>query len=349
MPGFILLLLLLLSPSVLTHRPNLFPTSQLLFQSSEFRSFENLAVRANGHLVLTMTNQPFIYDLDPNAHSSSLKLLHQFPNVQSTLGIAETAADVFAVVVGDYAILQAVAGSFSVWSVDLNTPEPTVKLITSIPEAGGLGGMATLNEGSDMILVGDPVLGAVWRVNVTTGEYGIAIQSPFFDRTSAFPGGINGIRVFDRMLYFTNSAQGTYGRVSITNDGNATGEVQILARVEVPAAIYDDFDIDRNGNAWITAHPNSLLEVTSGGDQRNITGNITDLLDPVSARFGRGFDREEILYVLTYGSTSSATAGGQVIAVNNSFSPHWRNQSAVPIKTPRTTLTKRLKMDGLRK
>lgn len=320
MPRFILLLLLLLPPNVLTYRPTSFPTSQLLFQSSNFQSFENLAVRANSHLVLTVTNEPFIYDLDPKAHHPSLKPLHQFPNVESTLGIAETAADVFAVVAGDYVNRQAVPGSFSVWSVDLNTPEPTVKLITSIPEAAGLNGMTTLNEASDVVLIADSVLGAVWRVNVTTGEYGIAIQSPFFTNgggESAVSIGINGIRVFERMLYFTNSAQGTYARVSITKDGNAAEEVQILGKVEVPAVLYDDFDIDHNGDAWITAHPNSLLEVTSGENQRNITGHITHLIQPVSARFGRGFDREEKqLYVLTSGSD---TAGGQVIAVNILF------------------------------
>ena len=237
-----------------------------------------------------MSNEPFFYDLDLNAHPPSLKTLDQFPNIESTLGIAETAADIFAVVAGDFVNRQAVPGSFSVWSVDLNTPEPTVKLITSIPEAGGLNGMTTLKEASDVVLVADSLLGAVWRVNVTTGEYGIAIQSPFFAGENAIPIGINGVRMFERMLYFTNSAQGIYGRVSITNDGNAAEEVQILGRVKVPAVLYDVFDIDRNGNAWITAHPSFLFEVTSEGNQRNITGHITDLIQPVSARFGRSSD-----------------------------------------------------------
>lgn len=317
-----LLLLLLLPPSsVLTHPPPPSPSTQLLFQSPTFQTFENLAVRPNGHLVLTVSNEPFVYDLDPQAPHPSPKPLHQFPNVIGTFGIAETAPDVFAVVAGNWSrTLEPVPGSFSIWSVDLNAPEPAVELVASIPEAKGLNGMTTLGGASDVVLVADSALGAVWRVDVVTGEYGIAFQSPLFTND---PGighiGINGVRTFERMLYFTNSARGTYGRVSVTDDGSAAGEVQILGQVDVPAVLYDDFDIDREGNAWITTHPDSLLEVTAAGIQRNVTGedDIADLIQPTSARFGRGSGQEgRTLYVVTAGSD---TVGGQVIAVNNIF------------------------------
>ncbi|KAL9068032.1 MAG: hypothetical protein Q9161_006477 [Pseudevernia consocians] len=194
-------------------------------------------------------------------------------------------------------------------------------IFTSIPEAAALNGVTILNGSSDIVLIADSALGAVWRVNVATGDYSIAIQDPFFTNNSTnnpspVPIGINGVRTSGGMLYFTNSAQGSYGRIPITDDGSAAGEVEILVGVGGPSADYDDFDIDREGNAWIATHPNAVVEASTEGKLRNITrdGNITDLIQPVSVKFGRGSRQEEkILYVVTAGSD---TAGGQVIAVS---------------------------------
>ncbi|KAL9064304.1 MAG: hypothetical protein Q9161_008973 [Pseudevernia consocians] len=206
-------------------------------------------------------------------------------------GITETAPDIFAVVGGnESSALIGVPRSFFIWSIDLNTPEPTVKLIASLPEAAVLNGLTTLQRSSDTILAADSTLGAVWRVNIVTGDYSIAIQNSLFEPTSTVPIGINGVHTSREMLYFTNSAQQSYGRVPITDNGSAAGEIEILAREMDPSALYDDFDFDWRGNAWITTHPNSLIEVTTGGKQRNITAdcNSTELVQPSSAKFGRG-------------------------------------------------------------
>ena len=316
-----LLLILLLAPFGVPMHPTLSTSAaQLVFQFSELQKIENLAVRSNGHLVLTVSNEPLVYDLDPRAGDPSPKLLHRFSGVIGALGIAETGPDIFAVVVGNWSTVpfEAEPGSFSLWSIDLNTPEPTVKLIASIPGAAGLNGLTTLDGSPDMVLIADATLGAVWRVNVATGDYSVAIQSPLFTANSAspIPLGINGVHTFGGMLYFTNSAQGTYGRVPITPDGSAAGDVEILARVDAPLALYDDFDHDWEGNAWIATYPNGLIEVTTKGQQNNITEDdgITDLIAPTSVKFRRGSKREgKVLYVVTSGSD---TAGGQVFAVN---------------------------------
>ncbi len=233
-------------------------------------------------------------------------------------GIVETAPDIFAVIGGNESItLTGVPGSFFIWSIDLNTPEPTVKLITLVPEASALNRLTMLQRSSDIILAADSTLGAVWRVNIVTGDYSIAIQNSLFEPTITELRGLNGIHTLGEMLYFTNSAQQSYGRVPITDDGNAAGEVEILARATDPSAFYDDFDFDWQGNAWIATHPNSLIEVTMGGKQRNITAdcNSTELLQPSSAKLGRGsILNKRVLYVIGYGSL---TVGGQVVAVNS--------------------------------
>ncbi len=314
----IILLLVLLAPwRILTLRESSWNTSlapQLIFQFPN-QSLENLAVRSNGHLILTFNSGPLLYDLDPTSSNPSPKLLHQFADAICTLGIAETAPDIFAVVVGNVSIttLVSVPGSFSVWSIDLNMPKPTVRLIASIPAAAGLNGMTTVKGIPNTVLIADSVLGAVWRLNVITGYYSIAIQNPLFLNSSINPLGINGIHSHEGMLYFTNTAQRSYGRVSIADDGSATGEVEILATA--PSFIFDDFALDREASAWITAHPNAVIEVTTKGIQRNATADSSiEFLQPTAARFGRGHKhKENTLYVVTVGS---ATGGGQVIAIN---------------------------------
>ncbi len=315
---FTIILILLLAPwRILTFRDsswNTSPAPQLIFQFPNL-GIENLAVRSNGHLLLTFDSGPLLYDLDPTSSDPSPRLLHQFADATSTLGIAETASDIFAVVVGNYSVatIVSVPGSFSVWSIDLNVPEPTVRLITSIPAAVALNGMTTVKSIPNTVLIADSRLGAVWRLNVITGYYSIAIQNPLFLNSSISPVGINGIHSHEGMLYFTNSAQRSYGRVSIADDGSATGEVEILTTA--PSVIFDDFALDREANAWITAHPNEVIEVTAKGIQRNVTADSSiEFLQPTAARFGRGYKRKEsTLYVVTFGS---ATAGGQVIAIN---------------------------------
>ena len=292
-----------------------------VYQFKEQMALENLEPRSNGQLVLTVSSQPEIYNIDPTKPGQPPKLLYQFPNVSSATGIAEIAPDVFAVVTGNWSTvtLTAVPGTFYIWSVDLTTPSPTAKIIAPMPEAAALNGAATLDGSPDLLLIADSALGAVWRLNVTTGDYSIAIQDPLLSNwSSPIPIGINGIRTFRGSLYFLNSAQGSYGRVPISSDGKATGEVEVIARVDVPAVVFDDFDMDWAGNAWIATHPNVVTQVSVEGIQRNFTGdnggNGIEMSQPTSARFGRGSaQNENILYVVTGGSE---TAGGQIIALN---------------------------------
>lgn len=306
-------LLLLLAPLSVLARPATSPRSAPTVRSiNEFSDFglENLAPRSNGHLLLTASNQPFLYDIDPTASSPSPSKLPSIPGVLGVLGIAEISADVFAVAAGNYTSEVPTMGSFGIWQVDMTQAEPTVKLITQIPTAEGLNGMTALNGFSGTILVADSILGAVYKVDVSTGAYSIAIQNDDFApnaaETPSF--GINGLRMSGGELYFTNSAQGLFGRVPINAKGAAEGDVQILARLEASAGTYDDFDVDCGGNSWIATHNDMVLTVTIGGTQTNMTGGTTPFSQPTSARFGRGSEAA-VLYVVNDES-------GQLVAVD---------------------------------
>ena len=279
---------------------------------------ENLAARSNGHLLLTASNQPYLYDINPSASSITPTILPQFSNVGSVLGIAETSPDVFAVAAGNYSASRVPTfGSFAVWSVNMNTAEPTVKLITTIPEAKGLNGAAALNGFTGTVLIADSILGAIWKVDVNTGAYSMAIQnSDLNPDPSVAEGqslGINGLRMADDSVYFTNSYQGTYGRIPINSDGSASGDAEILARTLSSSDLYDDFDLNSAGTAYISIHPNAINEVTTAGVSTNMTGDGSSFLQPTSARFGRGSE-VNTLYVGNYGN---GEVFGQVVAVTN--------------------------------
>ena len=206
---------------------------------------ENLAARWNGHLLLSVVSEPLLYDIDPT--NPSPRLLHEFAGYTSIGGITEIAPDVFAVIAGNTSstTLGGMLGTWSVWSVNMNTPEPTIKLITWIPGGETLNGMTTSNGWySDLVLIADCTLGALWRVNVLTGDYSIAIQNPAFNNTSTSARGINGVHVKGRFLYFTNSATGSYARIPITANGSAAGQVELLA---TSPGEYDDFAF---GSVW---------------------------------------------------------------------------------------------------
>ena len=89
--------------------------------------------------------------------------------------------------------------------------------------------------------------------------------------------------------------------------------------------MYDGFDIDGEGSAWIATHPDLLLEVAEEGDD-----NGKDLVQPTSARSRRGFDQEEkILYIVTAGSE---TFGGQGHCVRWCILV-WYNQKSSPYRS----------------
>ncbi|KAJ7462546.1 hypothetical protein FB451DRAFT_1266958 [Mycena latifolia] len=77
-----------------------FPT-QLVFQSATGQLLENLAVRPSSKLLITSTQSPTLYTLDPTAANATLDEVYTFPNANGLTGIAEYRPDVYAVVASE--------------------------------------------------------------------------------------------------------------------------------------------------------------------------------------------------------------------------------------------------------
>jgi hypothetical protein len=295
------------------------PATQIYqFPASPFTSIENIHIRSNGDLLLNVVTSAETYVLDPKQENPHLKFLHSYPGANSTLGIVETAPDIFAVAVGNYSIdtYIGIKGSFAIWKIDLSSGLPgTATKVTSIPEAESFNGATIITGRENEILVADSQLGGLWAVNIDTGHYKMAFQSKELLPTTSFPLGVNGIQTRGSRLYFTNSAQRTYGSVRLTVHGTIEGPVEIIANNSA-LGYYDDFTFDSHGNAYVTNHPNMVTKISPFGSQSLLAGNDSAIVQPTSVAFGRGSPAQEcILYVVTAGDSTLAQSG-QVVAID---------------------------------
>ncbi|GJN72574.1 quinoprotein amine dehydrogenase beta chain-like protein [Purpureocillium lilacinum] len=282
---------------------------------------ENIAVRTNGNILVTVLSEPAIYEVNPYKKPVTSRLVHRFPEYSSLFGIAEVATDVFAVAMGNFSLRSAPKpGSWAVWKVDLNDDEASVSKVASIAEAELLNGMTVLDRHTQTILCADSVLGVVFHVNTVTGAYHVAMQDDAFKPPSGtiFPLGINGIRYQRPYMYFTNTFAQDFGRVPVNCiDGTATGPVE-LVNSDVGYDL-DDFARDKRGNAYISAgYTSDIVCVGNNGTATSVAGGPDQktILGPTSMAWGQTKADKNMLYISTSGDKSSNTGlGGQVVAL----------------------------------
>ncbi|KAJ7692746.1 hypothetical protein B0H17DRAFT_933823 [Mycena rosella] len=285
-------------------------TPQLLFQTPNGSSFENLAVRPSSQLLITSTVSPTLFTLDPTAANPTLDEVFTFPNASGLSGIAEYRPDVYAIIAAERnaTAVMDVPGSVVIWSLDFTAGgAPTARRAARIPQSMLLNGLGTVPGHPDLVVAADSVLGAAFEMNVRTGAVRILIQdeatTPIGPSAPAPVLGINGLHVHAGLLYFTNSQRQTFARVPLVN-----GTVEVLGSGE-----FDDFTFDSEGRAWVATNPGSLTLFTplKNGTIVEETVVNTVLNGPSSAAFGRDGAREtKILYM--------TTRGGQIVAVDTS-------------------------------
>lgn len=291
-------------------KPN--PTIRNIFTFPRNHFIENIAVRANSQLLVTSMSVPHLFAINPTVMTPNATIVHTFPNSTGLAGIAEITPDLFALVTGtwDLANTRAELGSLAVWTVNFNTwpgTSPKVKFVTQILNSTIFNGLVRHPTNPRLLLAADSALGAVWRVDLVTGAYGVAFTSPLLTPTgAAWEGlhlGINGLTASGNTLYFTNSAQKFFGKVAINSQGQPTGNIQIISNSTMAAAnvVYDDISLDKKGNAWITSHPDYAVGVKLSDGSQRVIEDTAKLLNPTAAAFGRGSARQEQTLYITNG------------------------------------------------
>ena len=298
---------------------------QTLYQFPKDTWIENLAVRSCNDLLLTLLTSPELYMLDPESDTPPT-LIYTFPAAQALFGIAETSPDIFAVISGNFTLAGGSApGSYSVWGVDMREVKmnqdgamssvPLVVKIADILSAEFLNGMALLSSAEGLVLLGDIAAGVVYRLDISTGQYEIAIansltataNNPVFGNT-----GVNGIQVHEGQLYIANTGQALFGRLPIYPNGTEAGDPVIIARALNASEQCDDFAVGKHGYIFaVTGSGDSVEEITPRGRQTIIDGrlNSTQFAEPTSARFGRGKAGKGVLYVVTALGLSAPVKG----------------------------------------
>lgn len=279
---------------------------------------ENLAVRSNGQILLSRLDTPEVLQLDPKGIKEPITIASwNSSTYMGCLGISETTSDLFYVVtsgfVDDDFVLT--SGVNSIWKIDMSTfsvsehtgkvvSNATVSKLVDVTTSDFLNGLTTLSD--DLILVADAYNGWVYRVNTSTGAYSVAVneESMKFDSIPNPPTniGVNGIKLLDDYLYWSNTAVGTLNRIRITAKGAPIGKAEVITS-NVPKA--DDFIFKSDGVAFIAQNQMDELSVLYPGQSEAavIAGsNISTILAGVSAgKFGRLAGDEHILYLTTSG------------------------------------------------
>lgn len=304
-------------PAIITA---LAPT-RLIYEGPNGNWFENLAVRACGSILLTTATSSDLWLINPFTTNPTPKLLHQFSSGQ-TAGITETTPDTFQVVLANATLK---LNSIYTVSFPPGSDIPQIDLAATIPKAGLLNGLATLNP--SIVLAADCLKGVVWIVDTLTGASRIVLSDPLMAPTASttdYAIGINGIKLRGSTLYFTNSAQALFAKIRIHPNGTAAGAAEVIARAS-PGTTYDDFALDGRGDAFlVTAQGNSIEEVGRAGEPPVIVaGNVnsTDIAEPTAAQFGRTRADGDVLYVTTAGGLEAPVngdeiVGGQLVAVD---------------------------------
>lgn len=272
------------------------------FSGVGYVNIENIALReSNGQFLLNIVTGAIQAQFNPQAGSAELivNLTNALGNGQpgSLTGIAESYPDVFTVAAGNFQFgpqvpggVAGITGSFSVWSIDLTGHEAKASLITTIPEAGFLNGVTTIQNGHpDYVLIADSLNGLIYRVNVKTGEYKSTIASPLWLGNPGIQIGINGIHTQEGYLFWTNSAQSTFGAVPIDlHTAEATGPVTIFANAPNGTS-FDDFAFKPGtGEIFLATQPNAISLIPREGQPVIVAGGGDDmtLAGPTSCAFG---------------------------------------------------------------
>lgn len=288
---------------------------------------ENLAVRRNGQILVSVATAPQIYQVDPLKRRPAI-LLYTFPAFSVT-GIAELEADVFYVAAGNFTItngqVSVVPGSSIIWKLDLRTfsaedEKPAqVSKIATFPEAGNLNGVAVLNRRKGLLLAADSIRGLIWQLNLHTKEIKIFTEDPLTTTIpdSQLPIGVNGIKVRKGAVYFSNTNREIIARLIVKNNKTPIGSA---VPIVTGLTGMDDFAIGANGAFFAAENLNDALSYApaTGGDAQ-IIANIT--ANPTAVAFGRRPEDAQSVYVTCAGGTfadfsSPSPPRGKVLKVD---------------------------------
>ncbi|RGP64466.1 hypothetical protein FLONG3_9524 [Fusarium longipes] len=304
---------------------------------------ENVAVRSNGDLLVTeFWPKASVYTVkDPSSCNEGLKELATVSSIQGILGIVELPPvpdkpETF-VFVGSNAteLSKLIPGTFKAFAIEFhnkrNQANVKVRKISDMTKASTfLNGVEAIPGVHNAVLVSDSVKGSVGRLDTSTGI--------FDDTTFVFPEmapiaantfGINGIKVRNGYLYFSNSNAVKIYKTALTAAGYPVkgSKPQLVADLSKVVDFIDDFGFDSHGNIYAASNlDNSVVFVdTKTGKSTIVLGSINELTvaGSTAVAFGRTKRDQDTYYVCTAGGLAkpvggTKTEGAKVVAAKAS-------------------------------
>jgi hypothetical protein len=262
-------------------------------------SIENIAVRPNGQLLVTRFDAPEVWSVDPVTKVATK--IFTLPGVTCAAGITEIESepDTFAIVGGNYSAAGGnTAGSWGIFKLEMSNNQPIYLGVKYVPESVMFNGLTTFARG--IVLIADGK-GLVYRMEMTTGEYGIAAQHVSMEPPTwaPIPLGIDGLRYFNGSIYFTNIFGKTFSKMAVDKTGKGVGGVTTLWN----STQADDFAIGADGSAYVATNSNlGVVKFTPDGKM----SNVSSIAGSTSCAFGRNEKDKNILYI-TAGSSIVST------------------------------------------
>ena len=279
---------------------------------------ENLAVRADGSILVTVLNHKQLWYLPApdGGQPVTPALIHTFENFPT--GIAETEPDIFNVSAAGLASLERC--DFRGWVP--GTPLRPTRVLT-FDQLAGLNGSCVIAPG--IILLADSLAGLIWRVDLADDglsatasvwlQDGTMATNPDNGFTSVMgpQPGINGIRYAARthVVYYTATARKLFMRVAVDPSTQAPiGEPEVVV-ADITA---DDLCLDEDAEvAYLTTHTDNTIVAVPIGSRRGATSVVAgepfseQLVGPSSAVWARGpGDYGRVAYVTTDGGLTAA-------------------------------------------
>jgi hypothetical protein len=305
-------------------------TAVAVFPPNSF--LENLAVRADGSVLVTEILQHQLWYVPPPAEGAPADPVPVHTFGQFTMGITEAEPDMFYVNTSDpFTAHRSFLHRLDLRHWNPGEPAPAETVLEFPGRAGGLNGSCLLAPA--VLVLADSLAGLIWRVDLPDG--GCTPTARVWlehDSLAPDPGGapvlgivpqqpgVNGVRYAPRdgHLYYTSTGQKLFMRVPVhPGTYDPAGAPEFVAG----GTMADDFCLDEDaGVAYVTTHRQNTidrvpLQPGSSGTRQIVAGDPFDeqLAGPSSAAWGRRpGDYGRVVYVTSDGGLVAPPPDGIV-------------------------------------
>ncbi|KAL2839106.1 hypothetical protein BJY01DRAFT_257824 [Aspergillus pseudoustus] len=270
-------------------------TARKAYQLDPGTWIENLSQRGglSWYTRLTRLDSPIVQQVDPSHQHGGPNTIYTFPDENNATGIAELAADKYAVLT-----VKDINGgtTVSIWTLDASSTPTAHKVIDDVLGSPHLNGLAAISP--TIAFATDSLVGGIVRINLETAVADKPLSG------DAFGYGINGLKYRAPYLYYTNTIEGVFGRVAVDPvTGAPTGEAEVIASGEILVGV-DDFTLAYWTEAAFVANFYKNTVVRIDIEQGTAEVVVEDIPAPTSAAFGTSGG----LYIATSGTGSDGGA-----------------------------------------